>query len=212
MIRVLIADDEPLVRSGLRAIVDSEPDLTVVGEASDGVEAVAEARRLKPDVILMDVRMPRTDGIRATELLMAGDAPPAVLVVTTFESDDYVYDALRAGAHGFLLKRARTSEFPDAIRTVHRGDSLLFPAALRRLVASRGIGRRQSLDHLTEREQEVLRLVARGLSNAEIADELVLGVETVKTHVRNLLAKLGVRDRVQAVITAYESGFIPVRW
>jgi DNA-binding NarL/FixJ family response regulator len=212
MIRVLIADDEPLVRSGLRAIVDSEPDLSVVGEAADGVAAVAEARRLKPDVVLMDVRMPRTDGIRATGLLTR-DGGPAVLVVTTFENDDYVYDALRAGARGFLLKRARTSEFTDAIRTVHRGDSLLFPSAVRKLVGNHGTLRDTGLVEagLTEREQEVLRLVARGLSNAEIASELVLGVETIKTHVRNVLAKLGVRDRVQAVIAAYESGFIPVR-
>ncbi|MGH3737480.1 MAG: response regulator transcription factor [Micromonosporaceae bacterium] len=208
MITVLIADDEPLVRGGLRAIVDSEPDLSVVGEAGDGVDAVAQARRLRPDVVLMDVRMPRQDGIRATELI--GDTA-AVLVVTTFENDDYVYDALRAGARGFLLKRATPDEFCDAIRTVVRGDSLLFPAAVRRLVAGRaraggGLGHAG----LTEREQEVLRLIARGLSNAEIAAELVLGVETVKTHVRNVLAKLAARDRVQAVITAYESGFIPL--
>ena len=210
-IRVLLADDEPLVRSGLRAILESEPDLTVVGEAGDGAAAVAEARRTRPDIVLMDVRMPRVDGITATRLLgQLDDGGPAVVVVTTFENDDYVYDALQAGARGFLLKRAAADDYINAIRTVHAGESLLFPAAIRGSPARHGGQRGGQLAeaHLTERESEVLRLVARGLSNAEIAAELVLGVETVKTHIRNVLSKLGARDRVQAVIAAYESGFI----
>jgi DNA-binding NarL/FixJ family response regulator len=213
MIRVRIADDEPLARSGLRAIVGSEPDLQVVGEAEDGVAAVAAARRLVPDVVLMDVRMPRVDGIRATQLLAKFDVPPAVLIVTTFENDEYVYDALRCGARGFLLKRSTADQVVTAIRTVYGGDSLLFPAAIRKLVSNHGTVRDTGIAHanLTAREQEVLRMMARGLSYGEIAEELVLGVETIKTHVRSVLAKLGVRDRVQAVIVAYESGFIPVR-
>ena len=210
-IRVLLADDEPLVRSGLRAILESEPDLTVVGEADDGAAAVAQARRTRPDVVLMDVRMPRVDGIAATRLLGQLDGGgPAVVVVTTFENDDYVYDALRAGARGFLLKRSAAADFVNAVRTVHEGESLLFPAAIRRLIARHGGpgGGQVAAANLTGRESEVLRLMARGLSNAEIAAELFLGVETVKTHVRSVLAKLGARDRVQAVIAAYESGFI----
>ncbi|WP_446665313.1 response regulator transcription factor [Flexivirga sp. B27] len=210
-IRVVLVDDEPLVRSGLAAIVDSEPDLTVVGQCGDGSEAVPLVRRLRPDVVLMDVRMPGVDGIRATRLLTQLDGGgPAVLVVTTFENDDYVYDALRAGARGFLLKRARAEDFVSAIRTVQRSDSLLFPEAVRGLVAARG--RRPDgtalQERLSEREQEILRLIASGSSNAEIASELYLSIETVKTHVRNLRAKLGARDRVQAVIIAYESGFV----
>ena len=210
-IRVLLADDEPLVRSGLRAILESEPDLTVAGEAEDGAAVVAQARRLRPDVVLMDVRMPRVDGIEATRLLGQFDGGgPAVIVVTTFENDDYVYDALQAGARGFLLKRATPDDFVNAVRTVHSGESLLFPAAIRRLATRRGTpgGRGLAEANLTDRETEVLRLIAQGRSNPEIAAELFLGVETVKTHVRNVLAKLGARDRVQAVITAYESGFI----
>jgi DNA-binding NarL/FixJ family response regulator len=209
-IRVLLADDEPLVRSGLRAILESEPDVTVVGEADDGAAAVSQARSSHPDIVLMDVRMPRVDGIAATRLLGQFDGGgPAVIVVTTFENDDYVYDALQPGARGFLLKRSAAEDYVNAIRTVHEGESLLFPAAIRRLVAHRGQrGGRFAGAHLTDREEEVLRLVASGLSNAEIASELVLGLETVKSHVRNILAKLGVRDRVQAVIAAYESGFI----
>jgi DNA-binding NarL/FixJ family response regulator len=213
-IRVLLADDEPLVRSGLRAILESEPDLTVVGEADDGAAVVAEARRTHPDIVLMDVRMPRVDGITATRQLGRFDGGgPAVIVVTTFENDDYVYDALRAGARGFLLKRATADDFVNAIRTVHNGESLLFPAAIRQLatqLADQHASQRAGLAEakLTERETEVLRLIAQGRTNAEIAAELFLGVETVKTHVRNVLAKLGARDRVQAVIRAYESGFI----
>jgi DNA-binding NarL/FixJ family response regulator len=210
-IRVLLADDEPLVRSGLRAILESESDLTVVGEAGDGAAVIALARQTHPDIVLMDVRMPRVDGITATRQLGRFDGGgPAVIVVTTFENDDYVYDALQAGARGFLLKRSTADDFVNAIRTVHNGESLLFPAAIRQLATGRaGQGSGGLAEaNLTERETEVLRLVARGRSNAEIAAELVLGVETVKTHVRNVLAKLGARDRVQAVIRAYESGFI----
>lgn len=221
VIRVLLADDEPLVRSGLRAILESEPDLAVVGEADDGAAAISEARRTRPDIVLMDVRMPRVDGIAATRLLGQFDGGgPAVIVVTTFENDNYVYKALQAGARGFLLKRSAAEDFVNAVRTVHEGESLLFPAALRRLVtrhrAGSGAGAGPGDDDgdglaaakLTEREKEVLRLMAQGRSNAEIAAELFLGVETVKTHVRNTLAKLRVRDRVQAVVRAYESGFI----
>ena len=209
---VLIVDDDELVRIGLRAIIDAQPDLRVVGEAADGVEVVSAVRRLRPDVVLMDVRMPAIDGIQATrQLLSRVDNPPRVLVITTFENDEYVYEALRAGASGFLLKRARPVQVVDAVRVVARGDSLLFPTAIRRLAATYGPGApaaRLPLARLTGRELEVLRLVAAGRSNAEIAADLVVGVETVKTHVGNLLAKLGVRDRTQAVIAAYESGFV----
>jgi DNA-binding NarL/FixJ family response regulator len=211
-IGVLIVDDDELIRVGLRAIIDAQPDLTVLGEASDGAEVPPLVARLRPDVVLMDVRMPAIDGIQATRHLLATSAdPPRVLVITTFENDEYVYEALRAGASGFLLKRARPAEVAEAIRVVARGESLLFPAAVRRLVAAylRGSsGDRLRGARLTERESEVLRLVATGLSNLEIAGELVVGVETVKTHVGNLLMKLGARDRTQAVIAAYESGFV----
>ncbi|GIF65543.1 DNA-binding response regulator [Asanoa ishikariensis] len=208
-VRVLIVDDDALVRVGLRTVVDAEPDLEVVAEASDGAEVPPLVARHRPDVVLMDVRMPDVDGIQATRHLIATAAvPPRVIVVTTFENDDYVYDALRAGASGFLLKRARPAEVVDAIRLVARGDSLLFPAAIRRLVAARGGQTDRRTARLTAREAEVLRLMAAGLSNAEIAARLVVGGETVKTHVGNVLAKLGARDRVQAVITAYESGFV----
>ncbi|RKR90399.1 LuxR family two component transcriptional regulator [Micromonospora pisi] len=208
---VLIVDDEELIRVGLRAIIDAQPDLRVVGEATDGAELPALLARLRPRVVLMDVRMPAIDGIQATRQLLASSAdPPKVLVITTFENDEYVYAALRAGASGFLLKRARPAELLDAIRTVARGDSLLFPAAIRRLVASYGGTGGDRLDRarLTGREAEVLRLMAAGLSNVEIAETLVVGVETVKTHVGNVLGKLGARDRTQAVIAAYESGFV----
>jgi DNA-binding NarL/FixJ family response regulator len=215
-IRVLIVDDEELIRVGLRAIVDAQPDLAVVGEAADGAEVPPLVARLRPDVVLMDVRMPAIDGIQATRhLLDTSPQPPRVLVITTFENDEYVYEALRAGASGFLLKRARPADLVDAIRVVARGDSLLFPAAVRRLVATHGgaggdggYGDRLRRARLTDREAEVLRLMAAGLSNGEIANELVVGVETVKTHVGNVLAKLGARDRTQAVIAAYESGFV----
>ncbi|GIH10022.1 DNA-binding response regulator [Rhizocola hellebori] len=205
--RVLIVDDEPLIRAGLRAIVDAEDDLEVVGEAGDGAEVAALVSRHRPDVVLMDVRLPSIDGIQATRRLASSGTTAKVLVITTFENDDYVYDALRAGASGFLLKRARPQEVVEAIRVVARGESLLFPEALRRLVAAR----KRDLPlqaKLTEREAEVLRLMAAGLSNAEVAQRLTLGIETVKTHVGNVLMKLGARDRTQAVIAAYESGFV----
>ncbi|MCF6476232.1 response regulator transcription factor [Nonomuraea sp. MG754425] len=209
-LKVVIADDEDLIRAGLRIILDGEPDLEVVGEAADGAAVLPVVRRERPDVVLMDVRMPALDGIRATERLLALDHPPKVLVVTTFENDDHVYDALRAGASGFLLKRTRPDELIQAVRLVATGESLLFPAAIRALAGRRsrpsapvpGIGR------LTGREGDVLRLMTRGLSNHEIAAELVVSQETVKTHVGNVLAKLGARDRTQAVIAAYESGFV----
>jgi DNA-binding NarL/FixJ family response regulator len=209
---VVLVDDEPLIRAGLRAIITSEDGLSVLGEAADGAEVPGLVARLRPDVVLMDVRMPAVDGIRATAHLMSTvDEPPKVIVVTTFENDDYVYDALVAGASGFLLKRARPKEIVAAIRTVVTGESLLFPAAIRRLAAqhapaSPGDGLAGA--GLTEREREVLRLMAGGLSNVEIAGELYLGIQTVKTHVGNVLAKLGARDRTQAVIRAYDSGFV----
>ncbi|MGA5820211.1 response regulator [Kitasatospora sp. NPDC094028] len=215
MIDILLADDEELVRAGLRAVLEAQGDLRVVGEAADGAEAIALARALRPHVVLMDVRMPVLDGLAATRELVRpgppGEQCPKVLVVTTFENDDYVYQALRAGADGFLLKRARPAELAHAVRLVAAGETLLFPAALRRLAAGRGNpAARDAMARaaLTEREAEVLRLVAGGLTNAEIAERLFLGVQTVKTHVSSVLAKLGARDRTQAVIAAYESGFV----
>ncbi|MBN6051521.1 response regulator transcription factor [Nonomuraea sp. RK-328] len=207
-VRVVIADDEDLVRTGLRVILSSEPGVEVVGEAADGAEVLSVVRRERPDVVLMDVRMPAVDGIQATRRLVALDAPPKVLVVTTFENDDYVYDALRAGADGFLLKRTRPDELLRAVKLVAAGDTLLFPAAIRALAARRPGSEVPGIERLTGREGDVLRLMARGLSNGEIAAELVVGQETVKTHVGNVLAKLGARDRTQAVIAAYESGFV----
>ncbi|WP_309050177.1 response regulator transcription factor [Streptomyces sp.] len=215
-ITVLLVDDEPLVRAGLRAVLDAQPDIEVVGEAADGAAVIPLVRSLRPDVVAMDVRMPLMDGIEATEaVLRTVQDPPKIVVVTTFENDEYVYGALRAGADGFLLKRARPAEIVNAVRLVAEGDSLLFPAAVRRLAASYGRGSggaaaRTALERarLTEREAEVLRLMARGLTNAEIAARLVVGTETVKSHVSAVLAKLGARDRTQAVIAAYESGFV----
>jgi DNA-binding NarL/FixJ family response regulator len=213
VIGVLLVDDEELVRAGLRAILDAERDIEVLGEASDGAQVPALVRRFEPDVVLMDVRMHAVDAIAATRALVSSGGAPRVLVLTTFGNDGYVYDALQAGATGFLLKRARPAEIVQAVRTVAAGESLLFPAAVRDLVATRGRCGGDALRGagLTEREGEVLRLVARGLSNAEIARELVVGVETVKTHVGNVLAKVGARDRTQAVVAAYESGFIDPR-
>ncbi len=214
-LRIVLADDERMVRTALRAILGAEPDLEVVGEAATGAEAVPMIRELRPDVVLMDVRMPEIDGIRATEQVLAGMAePPRILVVTTFENDAYVYDALRAGAHGFLLKRAGVEDLVQAVRMVARSDSLLFPAAVREL-AARYAGARAAREsaralraRLSDREADVLRLMTKGLTNAEIAEQLTVGPATVKTHVAGVLAKLGVRDRTQAVITAYESGFV----
>lgn len=215
-VRVLLVDDEALVRGGLRVIIDGEPDLEVVGEVTDGADVPRAVTDTAPDVVLMDVRMPGLDGISATRALLAsadrtGVSAPRVLVVTTFENDDYVLEALRAGAAGFVLKRNHPDQLIHAIRIVARGDALLYPDALRRLVAAapgRAGDDRVRRAGLTAREAEVLRLMAAGRSNAEIGAELFLGLETVKTHVGNLLAKLGVRDRTQAVVLAYESGFV----
>ena len=209
---VLLVDDEPLVRSGLRAVLASAEGIEVVGEAGDGAEVPAAVARLSPTVVLMDVRMQRIDGISATQRLMASPQPPKVLVVTTFENDEYVYAALRAGASGFLLKRAQPEQIVAAVRTVASGESLLFPAAIRSLVRSYGrTADSTPARRLSGREQDVLRLMARGLTNAEIAAEMFVGLETVKTHVSAVLGKLGVRDRTQAVILAYESGFLSPR-
>lgn len=210
-IRVALVDDEALVRSGFAAILGLAEDIEVVAEAEDGAGVRQLVRTHRPDVVLMDVRMPAIDGIEATrQLLTTMDQPPKVLVVTTFENDGYVYEALRAGASGFLLKRARPAELVEAVRVVARGESLLFPAAIRSLAGAFGRtgGDRLVSAGLTAREAETLRLIASGLTNAEIAAEFVVSQETVKTHVGNVLAKVGARDRTQAVIRAYESGFI----
>ncbi|MET8436162.1 response regulator transcription factor [Streptomyces sp900116325] len=211
-VTVLLVDDEPLVRAGLRAVLEAQPDIKVVGEAADGAAVIPLVHKLRPDVVAMDVRMPLMDGIEATRVVLRTvPDPPKILVVTTFENDEYVYEALRAGADGFLLKRARPAEIVHAVRLVAEGESLLFPAAVRQLAAEYGTSKAKAVmkrASLTERETAVLRLMARGLSNAEIAAKLVVGVETVKTHVSAVLAKLGARDRTQAVIAAYESGFV----
>ncbi|MFF3974158.1 response regulator [Streptomyces rubiginosohelvolus] len=208
---VLIVDDA-LVRAGLRAILEAQSDIEVVGEAADGAAVIPLVRKVKPDVVAMDVRMPLMDGIEATRaVLRTVTDPPRILVITTFEEDEYVYGALRAGADGFLLKRARPTEIVHAVRIVAEGESLLFPPCCAPSPPRTATNRpRRALEKaaLTEREGQVLQFVARGLTNAEIAAELHLGTETVKTHVSAVLAKLGARDRVQAVITAYESGFI----
>ncbi|EST29284.1 LuxR family transcriptional regulator [Streptomycetaceae bacterium MP113-05] len=211
-VSVLLVDDEPLVRAGLRAVLEAQADIEVAGEAADGAAVVPLVRKLRPDVVAMDVRMPLQDGIEATRaVLRLVDAPPKILVVTTFENDEYVYQALRAGADGFLLKRSRPAEIVHAVRLVAEGDSLLFPTAVRELAKEYGSPAARAVMHraaLTEREGEVLRLMARGLSNGEIAARLVVGAETVKSHVSSVLGKLGARDRTQAVIAAYESGFV----
>jgi DNA-binding NarL/FixJ family response regulator len=215
-IRVLIADDQTLVRSGFRMILRAEPDIDVVGEAADGAEAIALARERDPDVVLMDVRMPNVDGIAATRQIMdRGEHAPRVLVLTTFDLDEYVYEALRAGASGFLLKDAPEEQLVSGIRIVAGGASLFAPAVTRRLIERFAVAAPPAppaaLGELTPREFEVLRLVARGLSNAEIAAELVLSEHTAKTHVAHILDKLDLRDRVQAVVLAYESGIVRVR-
>jgi DNA-binding NarL/FixJ family response regulator len=214
VISVLVADDQELVRTGLRTILERS-GLEVVGEAGDGREAITEARRLRPDVVLMDVRMPRLDGIAATRELLASGTGPRVIVLTTFDLDEYVYEALRAGASGFLLKDAPPDRLVAAIHAVCDGEALLAPQITRRLVerfVAPRAPRPPGLDELTPREHEILALVARGLSNGEIGDELVLSLPTVKTHVSRVLMKLGLRDRVQAVVLAYEAGIVtPLR-
>jgi DNA-binding NarL/FixJ family response regulator len=213
VIRVLIADDHELLRDGLRGMLDAQEDMEVVGEAEDGSQAVNEAIKLHPDVVIMDIRMPRLDGIEATKRLTAqGENAPRVLVLTTFDLDEYVYQALKAGAGGFMLKDAPPRQLAEAVRTVAAGESLLAPAVTKRLIeryVSRPPAdavRRERFAELTERELEVLRLLTRGLSNVEIGERLFLSEATVKTHVTRVLNKLGVRDRVQAVVLAYESG------
>jgi DNA-binding NarL/FixJ family response regulator len=211
---VLIADDEAIVRDGLRAIVELEDDLEVVGEAGDGAEAVELARELAPDVALVDIRMPGVDGLEATRRLVALSTPPRVLVLTTFDRNEYVYEAMKAGASGFLLKDVRRDQLTDAIRQVVIGDTLVAPSITRRLIEqfcsrpSAEQARRTDLVDLTPRELDVLTLLGRGLSNSEIAAELVVAETTVKTHVAHVLAKLALRDRAQAVVVAYETGLI----
>ena len=214
MIRILIADDQALVRAGFKMILDAEDDLDVVGEAVDGMQAVEQARRLKPDVVLMDIRMPEIDGIEATRRVLAnaGDHPVRVLMLTTFDLNEYVYEALRAGASGFLLKDVPPEQLAAGIRVVAQGEALLAPTITKRLIQEFAVSAPQEpeppngYDELTEREREVFGLIARGLSNAEIAAELIVSETTVKTHVARVLMKLGLRDRVQAVVLAYESG------
>jgi len=214
VIRIVIADDQELVREGLRMMLDAEPDLSVVGEAGDGDEALAAARAHDPDVLLMDVRMPKLDGIEATRRLVTSGGRARVLVLTTFDLDEYVYRAMKAGASGFLLKDARREQLATAVRTIARGESLLAPAITRRLIEDfcdrppPTAGMPDAVAHLSERELEVLRLVARGLSNAEIAGRLHLSDATVKSHVARILAKLDLRDRVQTVVFAYETGVV----
>jgi DNA-binding NarL/FixJ family response regulator len=212
---VLIVDDQELVRTGFKVVLESEPDLEVVGEAGDGAEGIELAKRLRPDVVLMDIRMPLIDGIEATRRIrdVGGDQRPRVLVLTTFDLDEHVYAALRAGASGFLLKDVRAAKLVEAIRTVAAGDALIAPSVTKRLVAEFAARPAEpelpaELADLTPRELEVLGLVARGLSNGEIAQHLTVGEATVKTHVTRILTKLGLRDRVQAVVLAYESGVV----
>jgi DNA-binding NarL/FixJ family response regulator len=213
VIRVLIADDQELVRTGFRVILETEGDIAVVGEAENGHEAIRQVALVKPEVVLMDIRMPELDGLAATEAILRQPDPPTIVVLTTFDQNEYIYRALRAGAAGFLLKDAPSSRLIAAVRAAATGDSLIEPSITRRLVerfaepvAVPGIPK--ALAQLTERELDVLRLITRGLSNAEVAAEMVVAETTVKTHVARILAKLGLRDRVQAVVLAYETGFV----
>lgn len=210
MIRVLLADDQALVRAGFRLILDAEPDIEVVAEAADGEQAVARAAETNPDLVLMDIRMPVLDGIEATRRLLANGSALRVLILTTFDLDEYVVDSFRAGASGFLLKTAPPQQLVTAVHTVYDGDALLAPASTRRLIEqyARPPEESPALEELTAREREVLRLLARGLTNAEIAEQLVVEPSTVKSHVAGVLAKLDLRDRVQAVVYAYESGLV----
>ena len=212
-IRLLIADDQELVRTGFRMILEAEAGMDVIGEAASGAEAIRAAALDHPDVILMDIRMPEMDGIEATRQICSTAASPKVLMLTTFEIDEYVYEAIRAGASGFLLKDTPPDDLVTAIRVIAAGDALLAPSVTRRLIQEfarrpRALGRPQGFDDLTEREAEVLRHLAKGLSNTEIAIDLFVSETTVKTHVSRILTKLGVRDRVQAVVVAYESGLV----
>lgn len=213
-VRVLLADDQSMIRAGFKLLIDNQPDLDVVGEAQTGAEAVELVKELAPDVVLMDVQMPDMDGIAATEHIIAsGDVSTRVLIVTTFQRDDYVFDALRAGASGFLLKTAPPEDLVDAVRIVANGDSLLDPSITGQVIgkfaqAGPGVARSERLDELTDREREVLEQLAKGLSNVEIAEALFVGETTVKTHVSNVLSKLALRDRVQAVVFAYEHGLV----
>lgn len=214
MISVVLADDQDLVREGLRMMVEAEPDIRVVGDARNGVEAIAETKRLDPDVVVVDVRMPELDGIEATRRIVANGSRARVLVLTTFDLDEYVYAAMKAGASGFLLKDARREQLVTAIRTVAEGESLLAPSITRRLIEdfcqrpAPGSTAPPELESLSERELDVLRLIARGLANAEIATKLFISEATVKSHVARILAKLNLRDRVQSVVFAYESGLV----
>jgi len=219
-VRIVVVDDQEVVRAGFGALLNTQPDFTVVGSAADGAEAVVVCRERRPDVVLMDVRMPVMDGIEATRLITAGtaaDIGPRILVLTTFDLDEHVYDALSAGASGFLLKDVTAERLFDAVRVVAAGEALLAPAVTRRLISEFARQRPRPtpvpalLDALTPRETEVLRLVAAGLSNTEIAERLVVGEETVKTHVSRVLGKLALRDRTQAVVLAYESGLVVPR-
>ena len=213
-IRVLLADDQPLVRAGLRVLIDNTPGLDIAGEAATGAQAIQAAKDTRPDVVVMDIRMPGMDGIEATQIITAGPAPPRVIILTTFDDDDYVYAALRAGASGFLVKDMALDDILTAIRVVAAGDALIAPGVTRRLIAQfarqpQPAPPRRQIDGVTDREREVLTLVGRGMTNTEIAASLYISTATAKAHVARLLTKLGARDRVQLVIAAYQTGLVP---